>query len=217
MTPLFLYKKISRTKLDLLIKKHRSDQESLDLGSGRSPYKNLFPNTISMDIHPDSGADIIGDALNIPLQDNQFEQVLCFELLEHVTNPQLCIDEIYRVLKPGGKLILSTRFLFSVHHAPHDYYRFTRYGLEHLLSKFENISIESETVNFETLGVLLQRIVFQSTFYLNTFFAIIFLIIAKVLKIFNFLIKEQFGQRNRSSATKEVIASGYFVVCYKPL
>lgn len=207
--------KISRAKLDRLIASHKTSRYVLDVGSGRSPYKHLFPNSISLDSHPESGADIIGDALQLPVGDAQFEQVNCFELLEHVTDPQKCVDEIYRVLKPGGTLLLSTRFNFSVHHAPHDYYRFTRYGLKYLLRRFHIVSIEPETVNFETLGVLLQRVVFQSEMRLNSIFAPLFLLIAKTGSLLNKLILRQYGRRNRSLEDNEVLASGYFVVCVR--
>lgn len=210
-----LRSKISRAKLDQLIAPHKTDKRVLDVGSGRSPYKHLFPNSTSIDSHPESGADIIGDALQLPIKDAEFEHVNCFELLEHVHDPQKCVDEIYRVLKPGGTLLLSTRFNFSVHHAPHDYYRFTRYGLEYLLRRFEIASIEAETVNFETIGVLLQRIVFQSELRLSFIFAPCFLVAARCVSVFNRLILRQYGRRNRSIEDKEVLASGYFVVCIK--
>ncbi len=213
----FLYEKISRKRLDALVKEHATPDLVLDLGSGKSPYKAFFPNSISLDTHPESGADLLADALKLPISDEQFNQVICLELLEHVQDPQKCIDEIYRVLRPNGKLILSTRFVFSIHHAPSDYFRFTRYGLRHLLKNFEIVSIEAETTNFETLAVILQRIVFQSEFRFDAFTSTALLIVAKTLSVLDYLIIRQFGQRSRKTEEPEVIASGYFVVCRKKI
>ncbi len=213
----FLYEKISRKKLDALVKKNATTDLVLDIGSGKSPYRTFFPNSVSLDIHPESGADLLADALKLPISDEQFNQVICLELLEHVQDPQKCIDEIYRVLRSNGKLILSTRFIFSIHHAPNDYFRFTKYGLRHLLRNFEIISIEAETTNFETLAVSLQRIVFQSKFRFDAFTSTALLIVAKILSALNCLIVRQFGQRSRKTEESEVIASGYFVVCRKKI
>ena len=66
-------------------------------------------------------------------------------MLEHVEYPQKVVDELFRVLKPGGKLLLTTNQMFWVHHAPYNYYFFTQYGLRSLYehSGFTVDSIEA--------------------------------------------------------------------------
>ena len=62
-------------------------------------------------------------------------------MLEHVAAPERAIAELHRVLAPGGALVLSTPFVFEIHEAPHDYYRFTEHGLRQLLRGFARCEI----------------------------------------------------------------------------
>ena len=74
----------------------------------------------------------------------------------------IAIAEMKRVLKPGGKLLLTTRFVFPLHDVPNDYFRFTKYGLQHLLKDgWEIIELEDETSTKDTIAALLQRIGFR--------------------------------------------------------
>jgi len=59
----------------------------------------------------------------IPFKDNVFDTVICTQVIEHVPRPWLVVHEIYRVLKEGGHLLLSTPFLYPYHLEPRDYFR----------------------------------------------------------------------------------------------
>ena len=63
------------------------------------------------------------------------------EVLEHLYDPQLALDRVWHVLRPGGICIALTRFLYRYHPDPHDYYRFTWDSLEHLFRKFEHVEV----------------------------------------------------------------------------
>ena len=65
--------------------------------------------------------------------DDVADLVLCTEVLEHTKDPAFVIKELYRIAKQGGIVILTTPFVWPVHEAPNDYYRFTNFGLVHLL------------------------------------------------------------------------------------
>lgn len=119
----------------------------LDIGAGFAPYKPFFKNVkkyIKMDNFEYLGIkpDIIGDALKIPLKNDSVDSVFSSQVLEHVTNPQKMIDEIHRILKKKGVCILTTHMAQVLHGEPHDYFRFTEYGLKELFKKFSYIEIK---------------------------------------------------------------------------
>jgi SAM-dependent methyltransferase len=113
----------------------------LDIGCGNKKYKNLIEcaNYVGIDRFTGHGEgsnpDIISDASALPFGKSCFDFVLCTEVLEHVADPIQVFSEMNRVLAKGGQLVLSTPLFWPVHEAPYDYYRFTEYGLRHLLIK----------------------------------------------------------------------------------
>src|SRR5687767_15064349 len=137
--------KLTRVTLDRFIAAHASKGRTLDLGAQNGPYAGHFPRRIAVDLNPGAGVQLRADAHMLPFLDGSFDVVLCTEVLEHLPEPQRAIDEMYRVLQPGGQLLLTTRFLFPIHDAPHDYFRYTKYGLRYLLRRFDQVQIEEET------------------------------------------------------------------------
>jgi SAM-dependent methyltransferase len=121
----------------------------LDLGAGRMAWRALlsskadqYVSTDAFDTHPD--IDFVADVQGgLPVPDSSFDSIFCCSVLEHVQRPWDAFPEFYRVLKPGGTLVLSVPFLYYLHGQPSDYYRFTRYGVEHLarISGFEVVEI----------------------------------------------------------------------------
>jgi SAM-dependent methyltransferase len=116
----------------------------LDFGCGSKPYESLFVNAESytgVDIemsghdHQSSKIDFFYDGKTLPFADQHFDGVVCFEVFEHLFNPDEVLTEIRRVLKPGGKLLLSTPFSWDEHEAPYDFARYTRFGIQHLLER----------------------------------------------------------------------------------
>lgn len=120
--------------------------KTLDYGAGNAKYRNLItPYTseyTTFDIVPGEHIDIAGDALHPPFRDNSFDTVISTQMLEHVEKPWMVISEIRRILKPGGVCILTAPFWVPYHADPHDYFRYTKEGLESL---FKNEGFEIET------------------------------------------------------------------------
>jgi SAM-dependent methyltransferase len=114
----------------------------LDFGCGSKPFENLFVNAasyIGLDIevsghsHADSKVDVFYDGRHIPFDDGAFDNVVSFEVFEHVFNPDEMLVEILRVLRPGGTLVASLPFCWDEHERPYDFGRYTTFGLRHLL------------------------------------------------------------------------------------
>lgn len=208
--------KLTRVTLDRFIAAHASSLRTLDIGAQNGPYAAFFPRRIALDIKKGVGVRIIGDAQALGIVDASFDVVLCTEVLEHLPEPQRAIDEIYRVLVPGGQLLLTTRFLFPIHDAPHDYFRFTKYGLRHLLRRFEIIELQEETDAVGTLAVLLQRLGMQAQTLRRTPFRAIWLLSAQIVRPFSFLITEEYGDSRRLQRERGIMTSGYHVACRKP-
>jgi SAM-dependent methyltransferase len=116
----------------------------LDTCAGWEPnlYEPLFPGYkyIKQDMrdYDPPCIDLICDVCDMkPVPDTSMGVVLNMESLEHIAYPQKAIDEINRVLKPDGFLILTTVMHFKIHRAPKDYWRFAPDGLELLLKDFK--------------------------------------------------------------------------------
>lgn len=114
----------------------------LDIGCGSKPYQKLFAVDayIGLDIDSDlsrqrATADLFYDGKTFPFGDASFDSVFCSQVLEHVFNPNEFLGEIARVLKLGGKLLLTVPFVWDEHEQPWDYARYSSFGLRALLEK----------------------------------------------------------------------------------
>ena len=73
------------------------------------------------------------DIAEIPVEDDRYDFVLLTQVLEHVNEPKAVLREMHRVLKPGGRMLVSAPLYYPEHETPYDFYRYTQYGLRHLL------------------------------------------------------------------------------------
>lgn len=210
-----MIKKITRKHLEHFLSRHATDKKVLDIGSGGSSYSRFFPNRITVDIDPARKPDVVADAHSLPFKDGEFEVILSTEMLEHVKDPFQVERELRRVTSTGGILILSTRFVFPIHDAPHDYWRFTKYGLRELFREWEIVELDGETRNFSTIGALLQRICFQSELRFNKFTKATLFFLAWVFSHLDGLTTKEFGDIKRSVMEKELMPTGYYIVCKK--
>lgn len=171
-----------------------------------------------LDIQPREGVkvDIIADAHDLSqISDASFDVVLCTEVLEHLHTPSKAIAEFRRVLRTGGLLLLSTRFIFPLHDVPGDYFRFTKYGLHHLLKDFEIEELLEEASTIETLAVLEQRIGFQCETLGFRPFKILWFLLAAVTRWFGWLLSSEYGDIRHQVPEKNILTSGYYVSARK--
>jgi SAM-dependent methyltransferase len=91
-----------------------------------------------------TGLDALGDLQRLPFPDNCFDACINIVTLEHVREPADVVKELSRTLKPGGRILLVVPHEWEEHQQPHDYYRYTRFGIEYLLKKagFTDLVIE---------------------------------------------------------------------------
>lgn len=213
-----LVKKITRERLTLFLERHRDDGLTLDVGSGNRPYARFFPNAKTVDLYPRPGhlVDYQADVHDLSMIPNaSFDVVLATEILEHLHSPHRAIAEFYRVLKPGGLLLLTTRFIFPLHETPVDYFRYTKYGLRHLLAAFIIEDFEEEATTIETLAILYQRIGFQcDTLWLRPL-KICWFLLARLTLLCRGILSAEHGDIHGSTREKNILCSGYYVVARK--
>lgn len=106
----------------------------LDYGCGGSPYRSLFPNAEYrradyLQDEDDALDYILSDDSRVRESDGKFDLILSTQVLEHVNNSQLYLQECYRLLRPGGQLYLTTHGTYPDHGCPYDFRRWTTDGL----------------------------------------------------------------------------------------
>jgi SAM-dependent methyltransferase len=160
-----LSKRLTRSRIDAFLRRELRGVDGiiLDLGAGLRPFADLIPGrTIAMDHRPRPEIDLIGDAHHLPFQDASVDAIVCTEVFEHLIDPPAAAREIIRILKPGGRLVLTTRFCFPLHDRPADFWRFTSYTLARLFAPLDPVVLPQHSA-YQTLLVLLVRLVMEPT------------------------------------------------------
>jgi SAM-dependent methyltransferase len=107
--------------------------EMLDVGCGLQPYASYFAHVTrkrACDFNAARGnVDFECPADRIPLPDRALDSILCTEVLEHVPDPRAVWNEFARLLKPGGKVLLTTPMYWPAHEGQYDFFRYTAFGL----------------------------------------------------------------------------------------
>lgn len=186
ISKVFFYKKMNKDLLYGLELKGTV----LDLGAGNSPYRELILNTadnyISIDwessLHKKNPPDFIAD-LNIdrlPFEEQSMDHVVSIEVLEHLHNPQNALNEAHRILKNEGSFVLTVPFMWWVHEEPYDYFRYTKWGLIHLLKQagFSQVEVKAKTgfwlmwflkLNYYIVGITISRTYLVLVFFVPVF------------------------------------------------
>lgn len=157
----------------------------LDLGAGTKPYAPLyedyFARCVSVDVphspHDTSGVEVMSSADALPFLDASFDCVICTEVLEHCPDPRAVMNEVSRVLRPGGWAFITTPFLLPLHEMPYDYYRYTPSALRHLS---------------EEAGLVVQRLVPRGS-YISVFLGVNQMPVVKAMQKLQALTKVPFG------------------------
>jgi SAM-dependent methyltransferase len=215
---LLLSKIISRKGLNAFLKKefcHINRGEVVgNIGAGgkieadlrKQAVESRF-SVISLDIDPSRNPDVVLDITSPNLPENSFDVIVMAEVLEHVADPHAAVKGIRYLLKPGGKLILTVPFIFPIHDRPYDYFRYTRFGLEHLFGEMQELEVRQRNSWAEAISVLMARLIMERSISarLASPFAVVLALLMVPLALFlGTIIKTDF------------ITTGYLLTCKNP-
>lgn len=213
----WLTQKISRRISDAVIAPYASSARTLEIGAyGNPSYARFFPNRTGIDIKSGPGVDVVASVYALPFSDGEFDTVLCISVLEHLEEPGRAIAEIKRVLKSGGHAIVSVPFLFPIHDAPGDYWRFTKFGLQYLFREgwhIEHLSAEADAQT--SLAILIQRFGYQTRLHLNFITKAVLFCIAQALVVLPRLAIKIFGDIHKKHEEPDAFAGAFFLVARK--
>ncbi len=140
---------------------------TLDFGAGGAKYRDIIKRNaneyIAFDMMPGKNIDVVGDVMSAPFAAAEFDTVISTQVLEHVEKPWIMIGEISRILKSGGKCILTAPFLQPYHNDPGDYFRYTKDGMASLFknSGFKIVECGSYGKIFTVLSEFIKFIYFD--------------------------------------------------------
>ena len=161
---------------------HSITGRTLDVGCGSKPYESLYPASEYIGLEFDTPenrenkqAEYFYDGETFPFDGKKFDSLVANEVFEHVFNPDRFLQEIQRVLKPGGKLLLTMPFVWDEHEQPHDFARYSSFGIRHLLEKhgFEIVeqrkSMDDIRVIFQLINAYIYKIAITKNGWINAF------------------------------------------------
>lgn len=181
----------------------------LDFGCGSKPYESLFVNAqkyTGLDMeneghpHEMEKVDVFYDGKTIPFENDHFDAVFTSEVFEHVFDIDEIIPELRRVLKPGGKMLVTVPFAWNEHEIPNDYGRYTSFGIQHLLKKhgFEVLNYKKSGHFAAVIAQLVATYIHSLTTTKNKYFDLIrnFLLISPIMilgVIFSFILPRNYS------------------------
>jgi len=190
----------------------------LDLGCGKVPlyeaYKDYIDENICVDwagtFHKNPYLDLEHDINEkLPFEDEVFDTILLSDVLEHIKSPHLLWNEMNRVLKKEGILIMNVPFFYWLHEVPYDYYRFTEFALKRYASEnnFEILLLKPIGGIIEVMTDLFAKILPRIPFF------------GKVMSVLiqsfsSFIVNTKWGQK-RTSNTGKSFPYGYFLIAKK--
>ena len=107
----------------------------LHIGAGATVTR--YPNCVEFEHKIFRHTDVVGDAHRLPFHDQAFDCVFAFNVFEHLRDPKIVAQEIFRVLKPSGSIAIHSAFLQPLHEEPAHFYNATAYGLHEWFDQFE--------------------------------------------------------------------------------
>jgi SAM-dependent methyltransferase len=190
----------------------------IDLGCGSAPFWYAVIGQVErydgVDLWPRSDkATFAGDIQTLAMvQDASYDSAICIEVLEHVPEPGRAVATIARILKPGGVVVISVPHLSRLHDLPHDYYRYTEYGLRYLLAqaRLDVVSIRPKGGLLTFLAHQLSTLLLVVAWSISPLKAPLLVFNKRVLALGAFYADQWFG-------IDRTFPQGYIVVARKPV
>lgn len=140
----------------------------MDFGCGSKPYQSFFKvdEYIGVDFenaghpHDNEQIDVFYNGRELPFDDKKFDSILCSEVFEHLFNLEDLLKELNRVLKLNGNILITCPFVWNEHEVPFDYARYSRFALQHILTKSG-----FEIIEFTKSGTFVTTIIQLITLY----------------------------------------------------
>jgi SAM-dependent methyltransferase len=132
LRPTTTYKSAAKSQVADFATAFAADSLVLNIGGGSRRYGS---NVLNLDIEPMPGIGVIGVAERLPFADESCDGVILQAVLEHVVDENDTLAECFRVLRPGGKLLVEIPFIQGDHPAPGDYRRYTEQGLRQIVER----------------------------------------------------------------------------------
>jgi len=191
----------------------------IDLGCGKVPlfgaYKNHVIDNVCVDwestLHGNEFLDYECDLTKeLPFYDSEFDTIILSDVLEHMPQPEQVWQEMSRILKPSGKVIMNIPFYYWLHEAPHDYYRYTEFALRRFaeLTGFEILHLKPLGGTPEILADILAKHLVQFVPLIGGSLAIC------IQYITGMFTRTGFGKK-LSEMTSKRFPFGYFLVAAK--
>lgn len=194
----------------------------LDLGCGNKPYQTLYQLKTTFQIGCDviqsdkNCADVICPVTDLKFTDRLFDTILCTQVLEHVFEHDKMMSEIYRVLKPGGHIILTVPFAWELHEEPYDFFRYTKHALKQLFeqSGFEIDYIKPNGGKWAAIYQLRNNMMYSSFRKKKTVFNKLKKILFVELRLLQ--LRNHFAIWMDKQFRDDVFTTNYLVVAHKP-
>jgi len=187
--------------LDAEVNKIQKDDLVLSIGSGgqvgdriKAHAKKVGATVEETDIDPKRNPDFVADICEWNAS-NKYDQIFMLEVLEHTHNPFSAVENLFISLKPEGRLSLSVPFVFPIHDAPYDFFRFTKHGLKLLFKKYECVEIKQRNSWAQAITVLIGRTAHSDgskLYYASPFFVILALLLYPLASLVGWLLPANF-------------------------
>jgi len=195
----------------------------LDLGCGNKPYESLYkPFTTSQmgcDVvqSDDNRVDVLCPVTDLQFENHQFDTVLCTQVLEHVFEHDRMMKEAFRVIKPGGHLILTVPFAWELHEEPYDFFRYTKHALKELFEQtgFEIDYIKPNGGKWAAIYQLRNNMMYLSFRRRKTFWNKLKKILYMELRLTQ--LRNHFAIWMDKQFYDDIFTQNYIVVAHKPI